>query len=299
MYRIGSVSFDLVRCACGMVYCNPRPDGPSLAAMYDDPSYYREGYTLGVETQGYFERKDELIARYERELAALQRQTGSTGSLFELGAAGGFLLEAARRRGFAVAGVELSPSAVEYARAQFGLDVFHGDLFAAPYADRSFDIAVADNVLEHTSSPERVLRKLLLLLRPGGHLVVIVPSYVNSIYFRTLARLKAYLPRALLGQRLLKLLKMSDEERGHPYHILEFDRPRLLDLLQRSGFSVVSVEGSVPLPAHLFKAGRNGMRERLLRSIFRSMDALMHRNLIPAASLRVLARRPAAEEGQR
>ena len=112
MYRMGSVSFDLVRCDCGMVYCNPRPDGPSLAAMYDDPSYYQEGYTLGVETQGYFERREELLAAYGDAIDELVRETQGKGRLLELGSAGGFLLEAARRRGFSVAGVELSPSAV-------------------------------------------------------------------------------------------------------------------------------------------------------------------------------------------
>jgi SAM-dependent methyltransferase len=294
MYRIGKVGFDLVRCACGMVYVDPRPDGPALARMYDDPAYYTEGYNLGVETENYFDRKDELVAQYEttaRELAAELGLQG--GDLFELGSAGGFFLEGARRAGFRVRGVELSPCAVEYARRELALDVFHGDLALAPYAEPSFDVAYADNVLEHTTAPDQVLAKLARLIRPGGALVVIVPSYVNSPFFRALLALRKLIPQRFLGKQLLRLLKFDpDHDGGNPYHILEFDRASLCTLLERAGFVVESVEGSLPLPAHLFKVAAPSLRVRVLRGVFSSMDWAMRRGLLPGARLRVLARRP-------
>src|SRR5436190_8102191 len=97
MYRIGDVRFSLVRCACGMVYVDPRPDGPSLGLMYADPEYYTEGYNLGVETENYFDRRGELIAQYEAAARDLAREIGHAGDLLELGSAGGFFLEGARR----------------------------------------------------------------------------------------------------------------------------------------------------------------------------------------------------------
>ena len=292
MYRIGEVRFRLVRCTCGMVYVDPRPDGPTLGLMYADPEYYTEGYNLGVETENYFDRRDELIAQYERTAHEIVRETGRAGDLLELGSAGGFFLEGARRAGFRVKGVELSPPAVEFARRELSLEIFAGLLENAPWPEASFDLAYADNVLEHTTSPQAVLGDLHRLLRPGGHLVVIVPSYVNSIYFRMLLFLKNTIPERFLGKQLLRILKFDPEyDGGYPYHILEFDRAALATLVRRAGFEIVSVEASLPLPAHLFKVERPTLRVRALRAVFRTMDFLMRRGLIPGARLRMLARR--------
>ncbi len=294
MYRIGATSFDLVRCACGMVYVNPRPDGPTLGAMYDDADYYTDGYNLGVETQNYFERRDELLQQYDGVVAQYERETGiGKGTFFELGSAGGFFLEAARRRGWKVQGVELSPPAAEYSIRELGLPVFRGLLEHAPFAPASFDVALADNVLEHTTDPLGVLVKLRELLVPGGALIVICPSYVNSPYFRVLQLAQKLVPRALLGKQTLKLLKFDGADNGYPYHILEFDLGALRTLAERAGFEVERVERSVPLPAHLFKATSPTLSQRLQRAIFRTLDGGMRMGVLPGARVRLLLRVPA------
>ncbi len=292
MYRIGDVAFDLVRCPCGMVYVDPRPDGPTLGAMYDDPDYYTDGYNLGVETENYFERKDELIAQYEAATAQYERETGlAPGRFLELGSAGGFFLEGARRHGWRVQGVELSPPAAQYSIRELGHDVFQGLLEQAPFAAGSFDLALADNVLEHTTDPAGVLKRLRELLRPGGCLIVIVPSYVNSPYFRLMLAAQAVVPRALLGPQTLKLLKLDGADSGYPYHILEFDLLALRRLTERAGFRVERVERSVPLPAHLFKNRSPSVAQRLQRGVFRTLDGLMRAGLLPGARLRLVLRR--------
>jgi SAM-dependent methyltransferase len=292
MYRFEDVPFDLVRCACGLVYVNPRPDAASIARMYDDADYYTHGYNLGVETENYFDRKEELIAQYERTARELAQEIGSAGDLLELGSAGGFFLEGARRAGFRVRGVELSPQAYAYSRRELGLDVFHGQLEEAPFEESSFDVAYADNVLEHTTDPGAVLELLRKLLRPGGHLVVIVPSYVNSAYFRALLALQSMVPRRLLGEQLLGILKLDPRgHSGNPYHILEFDRATLAQLVGRSGFEIVDVEGSVPFPGHLFRDPRPSLKVRALRGVFRTLDRAMRLRLAPGARIRLVARR--------
>jgi len=293
MYRIGATGFDLVRCACGMVFVDPRPDGPTIGWMYDDPEYYTHGYNLGVESENYFSRRDELVAQYEGSARALAEELGGTGELCEIGAAGGFFLEGARRAGFRVRGVELSPPAIEYARRELELDIFAGEFEAAPIADGSLDVVYADNVLEHSIAPGRLLASAWARLRPGGHLVVIVPTYVNSPYFRLLDRLQRSIPRGLLGRPLLELLKIGEQgDNGLPYHLLEFDARSLERIVRAAGFWIVRGEGSVPLPAHLFKVQRPDLRTRVLRSVFRGLDLGMRAGFLPAARVWLLARKP-------
>jgi SAM-dependent methyltransferase len=297
MYRIEQMLFDLVRCPCGMVYVNPRPDAETIERMYGDVEYYDEGYTCGVETEGYFDRRDEYLAEHDASIALLERESGlRSGELVELGAAGGFLLEAARRRGWSVHGVEISPPAATYAREEMGLDVFQGELADAPYESGSFDVAIAENVVEHTTRPDQVVARLGELLKPGGYLVVVVPGYVNSFFFRSLSWVQSVVPRRLLGERLLRILKFDPEFEsggsGYPYHILEFDRRSVTRLVREAGLEIVSSTGSLPLPAHLAEGRSSNIRDHALRLVFRVMDGVMRAGLLPGARLRVLARAP-------
>ncbi|MBK7641928.1 MAG: class I SAM-dependent methyltransferase [Planctomycetes bacterium] len=293
MYRIGEERFDLVRCACGMVYVNPRPDGATVGWMYDDPDYYTHGYNLGVETDNYFTRREELVAQYEATARALAQELGGAGELYEIGAAGGFFLEGARRAGFHVRGAELSPPAIAYARGELGLDIHEGEFEDAPIPDASLDVVYADNVLEHSLAPDLVLASVWKRLKPGGHLVVIVPTYVNSPYFRLLDRARRSIPRGLLGGPLLKLLKLDAQgDNGLPYHVLEFDRRALERLVAAAGFWIVRAERSVPLPAHLFKAERPDLRTLALRGVFLGLDLGMRAGFLPGARVWLLARKP-------
>jgi len=288
-YALGEEPFDLLRCGdCGLVFVHPLPSEEQLRELYDDPEYFEGGYTLGVEEGSYFERGEELVARYEGVVEELEAELGlEAADIFELGAAGGFWLEAARRRGHRVAGVEVSAVASRHAREELGLEVHHGTLEGSGFTAEAFDLVVADNVLEHTTAPGEVLEGLRRLLRPGGHLLIVVPSYVNSVWYRA----AGVIPRSFLGPGLAKLLKRDGGDGGPPYHLLEFDRQSLLPWLRSRGFEVLSVRASVPRPAQFFGPGARGVRASCGRSLFRLLDRLMDWGLVPPARLRVVARR--------
>ena len=55
-----------------------------------------------------------------------------------------------------------------------------------PYADGTFDVVIADNVLEHLEHPKRVFREAARTLRPGGLFLVKTPNKWH--YVPTLAR---------------------------------------------------------------------------------------------------------------
>jgi len=51
-----------------------------------------------------------------------------------------------------------------------------------PYADRSFDIVVCEQVLEHLQNPEPVVRELVRVLRPGGLMILGVPTFPPVLF---------------------------------------------------------------------------------------------------------------------
>lgn len=54
------------------------------------------------------------------------------------------------------------------------------DVFPWPYADASFDVVFAHNVLEHLDDTVAAMEEIWRILRPGGRLIVTVP-YFRSI----------------------------------------------------------------------------------------------------------------------
>lgn len=54
------------------------------------------------------------------------------------------------------------------AGAPWPAEFFEGSVYQTPFADRSFDVALAHTVLMHLPHPERALREMIRVTRPGG-----------------------------------------------------------------------------------------------------------------------------------
>ncbi|MFH1538258.1 MAG: class I SAM-dependent methyltransferase [bacterium] len=168
--------FLIVRCAeCGLVYVSPRLSVRALKEEVYDEAYFdaERGYGLA----GHFDEGRREAARRAREILAWVERSAKRGRLLDVGCAGGFFLDAARRRGWEVRGVEFATSAAALAREAFGLDVFEGEITDAPFEEASFDVVTLLDVIEHLTSPAAGLKKARALLRPGGKLFVITPNF--------------------------------------------------------------------------------------------------------------------------
>lgn len=158
----------LLRCLdCGLVY----RDGET-AATYDE-SYYDSG---GYRT--YFSRASQWRREARQRLSWLLAAV-SPRRLLEAGCAGGFFLAEARRAGIEASGVELSPAAAEYARAELGAPVAIG-AFEDLYLSDRFDAVCAFHVLEHAVDPRRFLARAHDLLAPEGWLALEVPNIESA-----------------------------------------------------------------------------------------------------------------------
>jgi SAM-dependent methyltransferase len=143
--------------------------------------------------------------------------------LLDIGCGTGLFLHLAAEAGMQVHGIELSASAVDYARTNYGLDVHHGTLEDAEIAPASCNIVVMWHVLEHLPDPVAGLRQVAELLAPGGLLFAAVPNFGS------------YEAR-LFGRRWYSL--------DAPRHLFHFTPQTLAAAVEQAGLQVQAITHS-------------------------------------------------------
>jgi SAM-dependent methyltransferase len=163
--RIDDRIWNLVQCRrCSLGYLNPRPTAA------ESGTYYPEAY---------FRPRAEMTRRYELEADYVR---GTPGDLLDIGAARGDFMAVMRDRGWRVSGIEPwsseNPHDLHIRRQRFPEDC---DL-----EPESFDVVTAWAVFEHLYDPLSAFRTAASLIRPGGRLIVQVPSLrsINARYAR-------------------------------------------------------------------------------------------------------------------
>lgn len=183
----------------------------------------------------YLENEQNLRREARDALAELGPPASTCARLLEVGAAGGFFLDEARRAGYDVVGIELNPKMAEFGRNRLGLDL-RCELFeTAPFERASFDVIVAQDVLEHVREPDLFVRRAAELLRPGGVLFVRGPleqSLKEDFY---------------LGLRKYPRRRVLVREEP-PFHLQGFAQRSFRQLMRREGLEVTDfqVRGTGP-----------------------------------------------------
>lgn len=227
-----------LRCrSCGMIYIGNNPvkdeDLSSLYTMdafkgerhFQSKDWYRSYYSNCL--AGY-DPTSETIQQFEETLRQLKRFRPS-GRLLDIGCATGVFLDRARKSGYEVTGIDVSPELADYARKKFDLDIHQGYLEEQNFADGSFDVITMLDVIEHIPQYDKLLPEIRRILKPGGILYLRTPSedalmryFAKALY--TLSFKKFELP----------LLWFYSFE-----HVSSFNNRTLTLLIERYGFHAV------------------------------------------------------------
>lgn len=146
----------------------------AAAISTDAESFYRDYWVTGHTDTLAGKRNDQRAAFVINTLMG-DIATGSR--ILELGVGGEGGVIAALRNTSEVHGIDVSDSAIAACLAM-GIPVTkcNCDKTALPFEDGSFEAIIAFEVFEHFSNPQFVIEEVRRVLKPGGVLVVAVPS---------------------------------------------------------------------------------------------------------------------------
>ncbi len=123
----------------------------------------------------WFVGRRRIIERFLEQICAKLKTDRP--HILDVGCGTGANLEMLARFGDAE-GVDVSPEALTFCRER-GLDnVRQGEAERLPFADDSFDLITALDVVEHLDDDAAGLREMRRVLRPGGRALLFVPAFM-------------------------------------------------------------------------------------------------------------------------
>lgn len=164
--------FSYVLCvACGTLFANPRP---SLEALCD---FYKDSQSSRFWVDEFFkpvaEARREKIFQPRVEFVRDHLPDCSSGVIGDIGAGFGIFLEELGKHWSSAKMIAIEPSLemVEICKNK-NLEVIPCAIEDVQGWEGSFDLLTAYELLEHLHDPANFLKRVVSLLRPGGHLLI-------------------------------------------------------------------------------------------------------------------------------
>lgn len=171
-HSVSHQRFQLVDCAgCGFRFTNPRPTPTAIGRFYESTQYISHtnaNRTLSDRLYQFVRRR--ALKSKHRILAGYH----PSGRVLDVGCGTGEFLGHLRSAGYAVQGVEPSPTARQQATQKHSLSVM--DSLGALPEGRGFDVITLWHVMEHFHHPGEATSLLNKHLSETGHLFIAVPD---------------------------------------------------------------------------------------------------------------------------
>lgn len=170
LFLFQSGLYDVVKCVrCGQVRIESGRGGKKIG-------YYEE-----EDVQFYIDHEDMFRSLFRRLLGFVHRFAPS-GTMLDIGAGVGLLLDEARKMGYNAIGFEPSMASVRAAKKHFGIELIPRE-FSSSMLKRPVDVIIINHVLEHLSHPHTIIKSCAKTLGIGGTLVIGAPNF-NSFMSR-------------------------------------------------------------------------------------------------------------------
>jgi len=116
-----------------------------------------------------------FVAKRKYLSIVLDKYFPQGGRMLDVGCGTGAVMEFLKSRG-EIEGVDMSEEALKYCRAK-GLNVRQGFADKIDYADETFDVVFALDVLEHLENDGAAVKEIHRILKTGGLFIATVPAH--------------------------------------------------------------------------------------------------------------------------
>jgi SAM-dependent methyltransferase len=206
-----------------------------------------------------------------RRLKTLRKQVAPRSRILEIGVRdGSFAIAAARE--YEYVGLDRAAATARAARAK-GLEVYCSTLSGFVNTGPAFDAITLFHVFENMADPHDALARMKDLLKPGGAVLLTTFDTEGLLY--------------LISERI----RMAHNFRTH---LILYSRSALIELLEHSGFEIVSVAPSFEYRDHKFLRYWITARFPVLAPIVHAvLRILPDPLLVSSGSIRITAKRRA------
>jgi 2-polyprenyl-3-methyl-5-hydroxy-6-metoxy-1,4-benzoquinol methylase len=221
---------------CSLRSVWPRPSNDEIVEMYAADYFTEADPATHHMTEDYVKLLNE--GNYDEGARKLKKyNTG--GTVLEIGCATGNFLNALKKGGYRVKGIELSEFAVNYAKEHFGIQIinkpFDNALLGNEITPNEFDIIIMGDVLEHFTNPTEAMQLVHSILKPGGVAIINLPGTLNLIS----SKIAFFIYNMIGSQKTMTI---------PPYHLTEFSPKSFRKMATTAGFSKIVINQEVKHP---------------------------------------------------
>jgi 2-polyprenyl-3-methyl-5-hydroxy-6-metoxy-1,4-benzoquinol methylase len=183
-HLLTSETFLIFKCrSCSFVFTQGIPPADEIGRYYQSQDYISHSDTRkGLMNNLYHLGRTFMLRKKYRMVKKFSKGK----KLLDIGTGTGYFPGYMKKKGFQVTGVEIDPKAREFAKEEFGVQVYAPKDFIDHKIKGNFDVITLWHVLEHLDNFDLYLERMLEQLEPGGSLVIALPncSALDARYYK-------------------------------------------------------------------------------------------------------------------
>jgi 2-polyprenyl-3-methyl-5-hydroxy-6-metoxy-1,4-benzoquinol methylase len=177
-YTVSGSLFNIYHCnKCSFRFTQDVPDQYHIGAYYQSEDYVSHSDTQkGI--VNYLYHKVRTIT-LKSKAGLVKKYSGvSNGNILDVGCGTGAFLNAMKRKGWSVEGLEPDPKAAELSEKLYGISTQHPEYLFRKEAG-SYNAITMWHVLEHVHQLHHYIAELKMLIKDGGVIIIAVPNYTS------------------------------------------------------------------------------------------------------------------------
>lgn len=201
-------------------------------------NYYQKGIKENILQRMWHTQKLKIVLDF---IGSANREPKN---ILDVGCASGWFLSKIKEKypKSKCSGVDVYKKSIEYGKKLYtSLDLQYADAHRLPFPDKSYDVIICTEVLEHVVEPKKVLEEIRRVLASDG--IAIIEMDTGNFLFRLIWHWWTHLRQGVWRDS----------------HIHIFNIEKLEDLIQKSGFLIKKKKlfNATMAVAFLLKKGKN------------------------------------------